>query len=72
MVKIANAKSSAVRIQNMMEHIDHVKKTTIICSDPDDYGFGCGRKSTVEFSGCTFCTKHDGGCDSQRKVEVTM
>jgi radical SAM superfamily enzyme len=55
-----------------MQHIDHVKKMGIICSDPDGYGFDCARKSTIEFSGCTFCTKHQNGCDRQRTVEVTM
>lgn len=48
------------------------KKTTEtqMCGAPDS--IECGRKSTLEFSYCTFCTKNAGGCDFQKPVVVTF
>ena len=48
------------------------KKTTEtqMCSAPDS--IDCGRKYTFEFSYCTLCTKHAGGCNFQKPVVVTL
>ena len=54
------------------KHLDHKSNNDILCGDPDGYGSGCGRKEVTRFSGCTFCTKGQGMCNTQQYVTVTM
>lgn len=57
-----------------MNNLNEVKEVTqettiVICENFDEEI--CGRREQPEYLPCAICTKHYGGCPSQRKVTLT-